>query len=73
MAAWGTHGKSTPETPPKFAWENVMLKWNALMDGVSAEKTIPDIQGVVVEGMKGPLETGWQDIIADFAARIKAS
>lgn len=72
VAAWSTHAKNTSETSPKFAWENVAPKWKALMNRVSAEKTMPDIQGFVVEGMQGPLETGWQDIIADFAERIKA-
>ncbi|HME54388.1 MAG TPA: hypothetical protein VKM55_19335 [Candidatus Lokiarchaeia archaeon] len=72
VAAWCTHGKNTPETPPKFSWNNIAPKWKKLLDRVSTEKTMPDIQPIVVDGMQGPLETGWQDIIATFVERIKS-
>ncbi|HMF31753.1 MAG TPA: hypothetical protein VKK79_10075 [Candidatus Lokiarchaeia archaeon] len=66
VAAWGTHGVNTPETPPKFAWEGIEPKWKALRDQVPAEKTVQELCGIAVEGMKGPMEADWQDKVAQF-------
>ena len=72
VAAWCTHGKSGPDTPPRFAWNTIALKWNALINGVPATNALSDVESIIVEGMEGPLESGWKDIVAGFAERIKA-
>jgi len=71
VAGWGTHLQDKPDMPAKFTWDASALKWKALMDGVDAEKRMPEIQGIIVNGMSGPLEENWQGAIADFAGRIK--
>ena len=72
VAAWCTHGKTTPDTPPRFAWDTISLKWNVLIGGVPAVNSLSDVESFIVEGMEGPLEARWQKIVTDFAARIKA-
>jgi menaquinone-dependent protoporphyrinogen IX oxidase len=72
IAGWGTHLQDKPGTAPQFTWDATALKWKALMDDVIAEKRMPEIQGIVVNGMSGPMEENWQSLVADFAGRIKA-
>jgi menaquinone-dependent protoporphyrinogen IX oxidase len=72
VAAWGTHGPITPQTPPKFAWTNIEPKWKALRDLVPAEKTLQEFPDFVVGGMKGPLEEGWQERAVQFAGQFNS-
>nr|MDO8113697.1 hypothetical protein [Candidatus Sigynarchaeota archaeon] len=70
VAVWGTHGRDDPGTPAKFLWAAVEQKWKTLMDSVPAEKST-GVQGINVDGMKGPMETGWKDLITKFAEQVK--
>jgi flavodoxin len=72
VAAWGTHAANPPELKGRFSWSSEEEKWKKLMDGVPAEKEMSGIQGLVVTGMPGPLEDGWQDKVAAFADAINA-
>ena len=72
VGVWGTHAINDAETPPKFGWANVELKWKALMDEVPAEKAMPSVQGISVTGMEGPMEANWKDLVAGFAEGVKA-
>jgi menaquinone-dependent protoporphyrinogen IX oxidase len=72
VATWGTHLPDKPDTPQKFAWDSITIKWKTLMEVVSAEKRMSKVQGIIIKDMAGPLEENWQAIVADFAERIKA-
>jgi menaquinone-dependent protoporphyrinogen IX oxidase len=72
VAVWGTHARNDPETPPKFSWANVEPKWKAAMDEVPAEKAMPGVQGINIDGMEGPMEANWKELITSFAGQIKA-
>ena len=72
VAAWCTHGKPTPDTLSKFSWDNIALKWKALIDNVPANNKT-DVESIIVEGMEGPLEAGWKVLIEKFSNRIMAA
>lgn len=71
--AWGTHGENDESTPPKFSWAAAEPKWNALVAMIPARKLLPAVQGIVVTGMDGPMEQGWQDLVAGLARRVEAA
>ncbi len=71
VGVWGTHLREVPDMPPKLAWSTTAPKWKALMDEVLSEKTIPDVQGIIVEDMKSPMEPSWKEIVTGFAERVK--
>lgn len=72
VGVWGTHAINDAQTPPRFAWVNIESKWKALMAKVPAEKAMPGVQGINIEGMEGPLEANWKDMIARFADQVKS-
>ncbi len=69
-AIWSTHLKDTTDTPERFTWKNMASKWVTLLAKVPATKTLPGVMDVLVEDMKGPLETGWQAKVTDFVERV---
>ncbi len=71
VGAWGTHLKEVPDMPVKWSWATAEHNWKALMEGVPAEKTMPRVQGIIVTDMKGPMESGWQDLVRQYAETIK--
>ncbi len=72
VGAWCTHLKEAPGTPEKYAWASVERNWKVIMDGVPSEKTMPGVQGIIVDAIKGPLASGWHDLVWKFAEAIKA-
>jgi menaquinone-dependent protoporphyrinogen IX oxidase len=72
-AVWGTHARNDPETPAKFSWDSSKLKWKALLDTFPAEKKLPEVIGFAVNPttLKGPLDPGWEEIVDQFADRVK--
>jgi menaquinone-dependent protoporphyrinogen IX oxidase len=69
-AVWATHAVNAPDTPERFAWKNVALKWEKLLAKVPAVKTLPGITDVSVEGMEGPMESGWQAKVDEFVEKV---
>ncbi len=69
-AVWGTHAKDAADTPERFKWKNVVHKWEKLLTKVPAAKTLPGVMDVSVEGMEGPMETGWQEKANAFVEQL---
>jgi menaquinone-dependent protoporphyrinogen IX oxidase len=69
-AVWATHGVFPPDTPERFAWKNIARKWETLFGKVPASKKLPGITDISVEGMEGPLESGWQTKINEFVEKL---
>jgi hypothetical protein len=63
--------KKTGRIPPEeelARWQRVRPIMNELLQGAGLVKVAED--KVLVTGLKGPLEEGWQQKVATFAARI---
>ncbi len=73
VAVWGSHSRNAPDTPAKFSWDASKLKWQALLDTFPAEKKLPEVIGFAVNPttLKGPLDRGWEEIVDQFAEKIK--
>lgn len=69
-AVWATHGVNAPDTPERFSWKNTVTKWEKLFAKVPAAKTLPGVTDVSVEGMEGPMESGWQAKITGLVERL---
>ncbi len=72
IGAWGTHLRDAPGTPEKFAWTAKELEWKGLMGQIPADKAMPSVQGITVEGMEGPMEPSWKEKVSQLAAGILA-
>jgi menaquinone-dependent protoporphyrinogen IX oxidase len=72
-AAWGSHATNAPDTPPQFSWEASKKKWKALLDEVPAEHKLDEIIGfdIIPTTLQGPLEPGWEEVVKDFAEKVK--
>jgi len=73
IAIWGTHLKDKPNTPVKYSWDGVKQKWKKILDKFPAEKKVNEIQGFDITPIAGrdTIESGWQDIVAQFANVVK--
>ena len=65
--------KDTPNTPAKFSWDGVKLKWKRILDNIPAEKKIKEIHGFEIAPVEGrdTVESGWQDMALQFAELVK--
>lgn len=72
-AIWATHMKDKPNTPEKFSWDGVKLKWKRILNNIPTEKKVDEIQGFEITPVEGrdTVETGWQDIVFQFAELVK--
>jgi menaquinone-dependent protoporphyrinogen IX oxidase len=73
-AVWGSHAKNGPDTPPKFSWDSSKLKWKALLDTFPSEKKLSEVIGFDVNPatLEGPLEPGWEELVTEFANKVKS-
>ncbi|HEX9063742.1 MAG TPA: hypothetical protein VF843_01465 [Streptosporangiaceae bacterium] len=60
-----------PSQEEQDRWERVIPVMNELLEGKGLHKTVEGT--VLVTGLKGPLEEGWQDKVAAFAGQVEAS
>ncbi len=73
-AIWGTHLKNDPnQAAGKCSWDMAKAKWKTILDMIPAEKKLAEIQGIEVGAISGAniLETGWRDLVAQFADMVK--
>jgi hypothetical protein len=60
-----------PSQEEQDRWERVIPIMNELLEAKGLQKTAE--AAVLVTGIKGPLEEGWQDKVAAFADQVTAS